>query len=217
MKNVKVITIDGPAGAGKSSIAKALSKEIGFIHLNSGLFYRALGVFCHETGVNLDDEKQILKVANSFNIDVKGDRVFINGIDFTEKVTTPEAGVLASKVARFKGVRDLIVDVIRKFADGKRIVIDGRDAGSFIFPEADVKIYLTASPEERARRRYRELKSKGFNVSFEEVFREVVERDRMDRERKFAPLVIPKGAVLIDTTNKPFEEVLSEVRRVIDP
>ena len=216
MKDVKVITIDGPAGAGKSSIAKAISRDMGFIHVDSGALYRAIGVICKEKGVDLKSEEEVVKVASSLNVEFKGERIFIDGIDFSTKVRTPEAGALASTVARFKGVRDVVVRLIREFASGKKIVIDGRDAGSFIFPDAGVKIYLTASPEERAKRRYKELTEKGFRISYEEILKDVLERDRSDREREFAPLVIPEGAVVIDTTGKSFEEVLSEVKKVID-
>ncbi len=216
MKDVRVITIDGPAGAGKSTIAKEIAKRFGFTHLDSGATYRTIGVACKEVGVNLEDEKAVLGVARKLQIELKGDRVLLNGEDITEKIRTPEGGFLASKVAQFKEVREIVVKILREIAKGKRVVTDGRDAGTYIFPEADLKIYLTASPEERARRRYKELIEKGFNVSYEEILKEVIERDERDRNRKFAPLVIPEGAVIIDTTGKTIEDVLSEVSQLIN-
>lgn len=216
MKGVRIITIDGPAGAGKSTIAKEIAKRFGFTHLDSGAIYRAIGVACKEVGINLEDEKAVLGVAQKFQIELKGDRVLLDGEDITEKIRTPEGGFLASKVAQFKEVREIVVKTLRKIAKGKRVVTDGRDAGTYIFPEADLKIYLTASPEERARRRYEELIKKGFNVSYEEILKEVIERDERDKNRKFAPLVIPEGAVIIDTTGKTIEDVLSEVSQLIN-
>ena len=216
MKGIRIITIDGPAGAGKSTIAKEIAKRFGFTHLDSGAIYRTIGVVCKEAGVNLEDEKAVLGVAKKLQIELKGDRVLLAGEDITEKIRTPEGGFLASKVAQFKEVREIVVKILREIARGKRVVIDGRDAGTYIFPEADLKIYLTASPEERAKRRYEELIKKGFDVSYEEILKEVIERDERDKKRKFAPLVIPEGAVIIDTTGKTIENVLAEVSRIIN-
>ena len=216
MKDIRIITIDGPAGAGKSTIAKEIAKRFGFTHLDSGAIYRAIGVACKEIGINLEDEKAVLGVAQKLQIELKEGRVLLDGEDITEKIRTPEGGFLASKVAQFKEVREIVVKILREIAKGKRVVTDGRDAGTYIFPEADLKIYLTASPEERARRRYEELLKKGFNVSYEEILKEVIERDERDKNRKFAPLVIPEGAVIIDTTGKTIENVLSEVSQLIN-
>ena len=216
MKDVRIITIDGPAGAGKSTIAKEIAKRFGFTHLDSGAIYRTIGVVCKEAGVNLEDEKAVLGVAKKLQIELKGDRVLLAGEDITEKIRTPEGGFLASKVAQFKEVREIVVKILREIARGKRVITDGRDAGTYIFPEADLKIYLTASPEERAKRRYEELIKKGFDVSYEEILKEVIERDERDKKRKFAPLVIPEGAVIIDTTGKTIEDVLSEVSQLIN-
>ncbi|GAB6077146.1 (d)CMP kinase [Desulfurobacterium crinifex] len=216
MKGIRIITIDGPAGAGKSTIAKEIAKRFGFTHLDSGAIYRAIGVACKEVGTNLEDEKAVLGVAQKLQIELKEGRVLLDGEDITEKIRTPEGGFLASKVAQFKEVREIVVKILREIAKGKRVVTDGRDAGTYIFPEADLKIYLTASPEERARRRYEELIKKGFDVSYEEILKEVIERDERDKNRKFAPLVIPEGAVIIDTTGKTIEDVLSEVSQLIN-
>ena len=216
MRRPKIITIDGPAGAGKSTVAKKVAELFGYLHLDSGAIYRAIGYACKEKGVNLKDEKSVLKVAKGLSIQLKGDRVYLNGVDVTNKIRTPEGGVLASQVAQFPSVRELVVKLLRKMAEGKEVVIDGRDAGSYIFPDAPLKIYLTAAPEERARRRFKELKKKGFNVSYQEILKEIIERDEKDRNRSFAPLTVPEGAVVIDTTGKSLEQVLSEVEKLIN-
>ncbi len=218
MINPRIITIDGPAGAGKSTLAKEIAKRFGYVHLDSGALYRAIGYGCKLSGVDLKDREAVLKVAESLKIELLPDgRVLLNGKDITEKIRTPEGGLLASQVAQFPEVREIVVKLLRHMAEGKKIVIDGRDAGTYIFPNAELKIYLTASPEERARRRYEELKKKGFNVSYEQVLKEVIERDRQDENRPFAPLRVPDGATIIDTTGKSLEEVLSEVEKLIDP
>ena len=216
MRRPKIITIDGPAGAGKSTVAKKVAELFGYLHLDSGAIYRAIGYACKEKGVNLKDEKSVLKVAKGLSIQLKGDRVYLNGVDVTNKIRTPEGGVLASQVAQFPSVRELVVKLLRKMAEGKEVVIDGRDAGSYIFPDAPLKIYLTAAPEERARRRFKELKKKGFNVSYQEILKEIIERDEKDRNRSFAPLTVPEGAVVIDTTGKSLEQVLFEVEKLIN-
>ncbi len=218
MINPKIITIDGPAGAGKSTLANEIAKRFGYVHLDSGALYRAIGYGCKLAGVDLKNREAVLEVAEKLKIELLPDgRVLLNGKDVTEKIRTPEGGLLASQVAQFPEVREIVIKLLRKTAEGKRIVIDGRDAGTYIFPNAELKIYLTASPEERARRRYEELKKKGFNVSYEQVLKEVIERDRQDENRPFAPLRVPEGATIIDTTGKSLKEVLSEVEKLIDP
>ncbi len=218
MINPKIITIDGPAGAGKSTLAKEIAKQFGYVHLDSGALYRAIGYGCKLAGVDLKNREAVLKVAENLKVEFLPDgRVLLNGKDVTTKIRTPEGGLLASQVAQFPEVREIVVKLLRRMAKGKKIVIDGRDAGTYIFPNAELKIYLTASPEERARRRYEELKKKGYSVTYEEVLKEVVERDRQDENRPFAPLRIPDGAVVIDTTGKSLEEVLLQVKELIDP
>ena len=216
MKLPQIITIDGPAGAGKSTLAKEIAKRFGYVHLDSGALYRAIGYGCRELGVDLKDEEAVVRAAERFQIELLPDgRVVLNGRDVTERIRSPEGGILASQVAQYPGVREVVVKILRKLARGKKVVIDGRDAGTYIFPDAQLKIFLTASPEERARRRYRELLKKGYRVTYEDVLREVIERDKSDRNRKFAPLKVPERAVIIDTTGKNLEQVVEEVRDLL--
>ncbi|WP_457567414.1 (d)CMP kinase [Desulfurobacterium sp.] len=214
---IKKITIDGPAGAGKSTIAKVLAKKFGFLHLDSGAVYRAIGVAAQEAGVNLDDEKEIASFVRTLQIKLEDDgKIFVNGKNFTDRIRTPEGGILASKVARFSDVRKKVVEVLRETAKGRKVITDGRDAGTNIFPDAELKIFLTASAHERARRRYEELKSKGFDVSFEQVLKEVLDRDYQDKNRKVAPLVVPPDAVVIDTTGKTVDQVVGEIEMLLE-
>lgn len=213
---VKKITIDGPAGAGKSTIAKILAKKLGFLHLDSGAVYRAIGVAAKKSGIDLDSEEAVSLFLKRIFVEIKDDgRVFLNGLDLTEEIRKPEGGVLASKVARFPEVRKKVIEVLRKAAEGRKVVTDGRDAGTNIFPDAELKIFLTASPEERAKRRYEELKEKGFNVTFEQVLKEVRERDYQDKNREVAPLTVPEGAYVIDTTGKTVEAVVREIEELL--
>ncbi|WP_456436977.1 (d)CMP kinase [Desulfurobacterium sp.] len=213
---VKKITIDGPAGAGKSTIAKILAKKLGFLHLDSGAVYRAIGVAAKKSGIDLDSEEAVSLFLKRISVEIKDDgRVFLNGLDLTEEIRKPEGGVLASKVARFPEVRKKVIEVLRKAAEGRKVVTDGRDAGTNIFPDAELKIFLTASPEERAKRRYKELKEKGFNVTFEQVLKEVRERDYQDKNREVAPLTVPEGAYVIDTTGKTVEAVVREIEELL--
>jgi len=217
LKNPRIITIDGPAGAGKSTLAKEIAQKFGYQHLDSGALYRAIGVACKRAGVDLTEQEKVLEVARKLKVELRGNRVLVNGEDFTREIRTPEAGVLASRVAQFPQVREIVVKILRETAKGRKVVIDGRDAGTYIFPEAELKIYLTASPEERAKRRYKELTEKGFKVTYEEVLREIISRDESDRNRAFAPLTIPEGAVIIDSTGKSLREILRTVKELIDP
>ncbi|WP_456460179.1 (d)CMP kinase [Desulfurobacterium sp.] len=213
---VKKITIDGPAGAGKSTIAKILAKKLGFLHLDSGAVYRAIGVAAKKSGIDLDSEEAVSLFLKRISVEIKDDgRVFLNGLDLTEEIRKPEGGVLASKIARFPEVRKKVIEVLRKAAEGRKVVTDGRDAGTNIFPDAELKIFLTASPEERAKRRYEELKEKGFNVTFEQVLKEVRERDYQDKNREVAPLTVPEGAYVIDTTGKTVEAVVREIEELL--
>ncbi len=206
-----IVTIDGPAGSGKSTIAKLLAERAGFIHINSGALYRAVAYIFGK-----DVSRESL---NGIDLRVKcnkkGFKIFYNGVDITDKLQSERVGKIASDIARKGFVRDFVNEMVRDIPKEGRFVIDGRDCGSVIFPEADVKIFLTASPKERARRRAREI-----NDDVDKVLREIEKRDEQDMNRDIAPLVKPEDALLIDTTGLSIEEVYGRVvdivRRVYD-
>ncbi len=210
-----IITIDGPAGAGKSSIAKALAEELSFTHLDSGAIYRLIGYLLDSRGISLNDRRKVEDTLNSISIGFKGENVFLNGRNVTSEVRLPKAADEAARVAKVLYIRKFVVRTLRDLAKGKNVIVDGRDAGTNIFPNANVKLFLTASASERARRRYRDLIAKGFSASYHDVLGNIEKRDREDRNRKIAPLVVPKGAVVIDTTGKSFKDVLTMVKEEV--
>lgn len=214
------IAIDGPAGAGKSTIAKAAAKALGFIYVDTGALYRAVAYFMlsHRIDVNKED-----KVA-SYLCDVVPElkyidgiqHVFLNGEDVSDKIRTPEVSMGASAVSAIPRVRDFLFDLQKKIAAENNVVMDGRDIGTVVLPNADVKIYLTASAEERARRRHKELTEKGENVSFEEVLADVNKRDYNDTHREVAPLKQAEGAILCDTTNVDLQGAIDMLINIIN-
>lgn len=214
------IAIDGPAGAGKSTIAKAAAKALGFIYVDTGALYRAVAYFMisHRIDVNKED-----KVA-SYLCDVVPElkyidgvqHVFLNGEDVSDKIRTPEVSMGASAVSAIPRVRDFLFDLQKKIAAENNVVMDGRDIGTVVLPNADVKIYLTASAEERARRRHKELTEKGEAVSFEEVLADVNKRDYNDTHREVAPLKQAEDAILCDTTNVDLQGAIDMLINIIN-
>lgn len=214
------IAIDGPAGAGKSTIAKAAAKALGFIYVDTGALYRAVAYFMlsHRIDVNKED-----KVA-SYLCDVVPElkyidgvqHVFLNGEDVSDKIRTPEVSMGASAVSAIPRVRDFLFDLQKKIAAENNVVMDGRDIGTVVLPNADVKIYLTASAEERARRRHKELTEKGETVSFEEVLADVNKRDYNDMHREVAPLKQAEDAILCDTTNVDLQGAIDMLINIIN-
>jgi len=212
-----VIAIDGPAGAGKSTVAKAIAQALNYTYIDTGAMYRAVALAALRSGVPLDDEQALTELAQQLHIELQpapgGNRVLLNGEDVTEALRTPEVGAAASPVAAVPGVRHRLVEQQRAMARRGGVVMDGRDIGTVVFPDADVKLFLTASAEERAKRRWLELQAKGFRQSLEEIRRSLEERDRRDAERAVSPLRKADDAVEIDTTDKSVDEV---VRLVLD-
>lgn len=214
------IAIDGPAGAGKSTIAKAAAKTLGFIYVDTGALYRAVAYFMlsHRIDVNKED-----KVA-SYLCDVVPElkyingvqHVFVNGEDVSDKIRTPEVSMGASAVSAIPRVRDFLFDLQKKIAAENNVVMDGRDIGTVVLPNADVKIYLTAAAEERARRRHKELTEKGENVSFDEVLADVNKRDYNDTHREIAPLKQAEDAILCDTTNVDLQGAIDMLINIIN-
>jgi cytidylate kinase len=210
MKHI-VVTIDGPGGTGKSTVAREVAKRLRFLYLDTGALYRAAAVAIENSGCRTDDDKGCAQVLNHTNIELTGDRVFLNGLDVTQRIRSHRISSLASEIAVHPSVRDALLNLQRSFREKNSLVAEGRDTGSVVFPDADVKIYLDASQEERARRRYEELVSKGIAISYEQVFNDLRERDSRDASRIAAPLVIPQHAIVVDTTHLGIENVIRVV------
>jgi cytidylate kinase len=209
MGNKLIITIDGPAGAGKSTVAKALARRLGYKYLDTGATYRALALKAIREGIRPDDLEGLKRLSSQVLLQLGPDgRIFLDGEDVSEKIREQEVGMMASLISRIREIREVLWAIQRKVGQEGGIVAEGRDTGSVVFPDADVKFYLDASLEERARRRYRELLSKDKNVTFQEVLEEVKKRDFQDQTREIAPLKIPEDAIFVDSTYLTPEEVV---------
>ncbi|OCC14927.1 Cytidylate kinase [Dissulfuribacter thermophilus] len=211
-----VIAIDGPAGSGKSTIARLLAERLDFQYLDTGAMYRAVALAVHRKNLDPNDEESVRKLLPTLSIDLRGDRTFLNAEDVSHLIRTPEIDLLASTVSKLPCVREFLTKLQRDFAEGRDIVAEGRDMGTVVFPEAPYKFFLTASPEERARRRKKQLETQGEKVLYETILYQIKSRDKQDSGRSIAPLKVAKNAVVVDTTGKTIEEVLTEIIRSMD-
>lgn len=209
------IAIDGPAGAGKSTVAKLLAKQLNVIYLDTGAMYRAVALKAIEQGMDVSDTDALSVLLEDTDIDIsyvdEQQHVLLDGHDVTDIIRTPEVSDGASKVAAIPAVRLKLVELQRRIARMHDVVMDGRDIGTFVLPNADVKFYLTASIEERARRRLEEMCAKGYEHSLDDVKDDIKARDKNDSEREFAPLRKADDAILIDSTDKTVDEVVEEM------
>jgi CMP/dCMP kinase len=215
----EVITIDGPAGAGKSTVSKMLARRLKFLYLDTGAMYRAVALRAQKEGVDLNDEAALEELCGrleiSFRESREGQRVICQGEDVTERIRYPEIGWMASTVSLLRPVRESMVGLQRKIGSQGRIVAEGRDTGTVVFPRAKYKFFLHADPRERALRRYRELIARGLSVSFEEIEREVRDRDEQDSSRQLAPLRPAEDARIIDSSGLTPEEVVERIGEII--
>lgn len=213
--NRLIIAIDGPSGAGKSTLAKRLAKDLGFIYLDTGAMYRALALKVLRQGVDLADDGRIDRLVDETEIDLRhraGNlEVLLDGEDVSGQIRTPAVSQMASKVSALKKVRDRMLVLQRAMGRRGSVVAEGRDIGTVIFPQAEVKIFLDASPEERARRRCHELRAAGRQVDLQETLREIEERDKRDSERDIAPLCKAEDALLVDSSSVDAEHVAALV------
>ena len=205
-----VIAIDGPSGAGKGTVARAIARELGYRHVDSGAMYRAVGWKAIQDGIALEAEDAVTALAERAVIEVTSTEVTIDGIDVTRAIRTPEIDRAAAGVARLPRVRSVLVERQRQMAVNGAIVMEGRDIGTVVFPDADVKLYLDASPEERARRRANDSAHTGVPAVVSEVASLLTQRDELDRTRTASPLYAATDAIVIDTTGKSIETVVAE-------
>lgn len=213
--NPFTVTIDGPAGAGKSTLARAAARALGMIYLDTGAMYRTCGLACKRAGVSPDDREAIAAVVDKSRVDVRFENgeqhIYLDDEDVTGLIRSSEISVWASDVSAIPAVRHRMVAIQREIASKRAIVVDGRDIGTHVLPDAECKIFLTASPEVRARRRFEELVEKGETPDFDAVLADINYRDKQDSEREFAPLKQADDAILLDSTALSAEEVLAKV------
>ncbi|MFQ9952492.1 MAG: (d)CMP kinase [Clostridium sp.] len=213
------VAIDGPAGAGKSTIARQAAKTMGYIYVDTGALYRAIGLFALKNGVDLCQQNQVEQMLSNVQIELvflEGEQhVFLCGTDVSQEIRTPEVSMAASQVSAILAVRDFLFDLQRDMAKKHSVIMDGRDIGTVVLPHAQVKIFLTASPEERARRRFEELKQKGSQSSYEEVLKDLKQRDYQDSHREIAPLRPAEDAIEVDTTGLSLQQSVDRIIMLI--
>ena len=209
-----IIAIDGPAGSGKSTISKLVAKDLDLIYLDTGAMYRLVTLKALKMGIldgNLEDLDKINELLDNLEIDIREDGFYLDGVDVSEEIRKPIVSENVSKIAAIKEVRIKMVDLQRAFSKAKNVILDGRDIGTVVFPNADLKVFLVADARERANRRYKELTEKGENVSLEEIYQNILMRDKIDSTREEAPLKKAEDAVEVDTTSKNIDEVKEKI------
>lgn len=214
------VAIDGPAGAGKSTVARAAAQKLGYIYVDTGALYRAVGVYCLRNSIVTTDVDGVSAILKDITVELKFidgvQHVFLNGDDVSTEIRLPEASMAASNVSAIPSVRAFLFDLQRDIAAKNNCLMDGRDIGTVVLPNAQVKIFLTADPEERAMRRYKELIEKGSNVTFEEVLEDLKVRDYNDSHREIAPLKPAEDSVIVNTTGMTLEESINTIVKTVE-
>lgn len=215
MENI-IIAIDGPAGSGKSTIAKLIAKKNSFTYLDTGAMYRMVACFSLENNINLDDELSVEKMMKDIKLNIENEKFLLNDLDVSEKIRTPEVARIVAKVASIKEIREKLVELQREISKGKNAILDGRDIGTVVFPNADLKIFLIASPEERAKRRMKDYEEKGiYEETYEEILEAMKLRDHLDSTRKESPLKKAEDSIEIDSSNLSITEICNEISKYI--
>ena len=202
-----IIAVDGPAGSGKSTISKLLAKELGLVYLDTGAMYRLFTLKMLKENISFSDSDKINELLENLNINIENDRFYLDEKDVSEEIRKTDVAENVSKTAAIKEVREKMVNLQREFSKSKNVILDGRDIGTVVFPEADIKIFLVADAKERAERRFKELLSKGENISLDDIYENILKRDRLDSTRENSPLKKANDAIEVDTTGKNIEEV----------
>jgi cytidylate kinase len=215
MIEVPIVTVDGPSGSGKGTISQRVARHLGWHFLDSGAIYRVLGLMAARAGIGGEDEGKLVEMAKNMPLSFVDDRVLLGQEEVTDAIRTESAGNQASKVAAIPQVREALLAWQRNCARPPGLVADGRDMGTVVFPQAQVKIFLTASPEERAKRRYKQLKGKGLGVNLADLIEEIRERDERDSRRTVAPLRPSASALTLDSTSLTIDEVYEQVMRKV--
>jgi len=214
------IAIDGPSGGGKSTLAKRLSKDFGIVYVDTGALYRTIGYYAHVNGVDKDDKVGVISLLPNINIELKyidgAQHVFLNGEDLGDKIRQPIISMYASAVSAVPEVREFLLETQRKIARENNVIMDGRDIGTVILPDADVKIFLFASNADRARRRCEELHEKGIDAKYEDVLREMDERDRNDSSREVAPAIPAEDAIMLDNSGFEPDDTFAAAKKIIE-
>ena len=214
------LAIDGPVGAGKSTVASEVARRLGILHLDTGAMYRAIGLTALRRGIDLQDENSVTALCDSIDLSVRysenGQRTIVDGEDVSGLIRTPDVSMAASTVSRYAGARKAMVSLQQKLAAQTDMLLDGRDIGTRVLPEATAKIFLTASAEERAKRRFLELQAKGMPDTYEQVLDELKRRDEQDMNRAVDPLRCAEDAVLLDTTEMDFAQVVEAILKIVE-
>lgn len=214
MKNY-IIALDGPAGSGKSTIAKIIAKNFNLTYLDTGAMYRMVALYILENNIDFNNVTAVEKILDSIQVDIVDNKFILNGKDVSLEIRTPEVTKIVSPVSAIKAVRVKLVDLQRKISKGKKVILDGRDIGTVVFPNANLKIFLIASPEERAKRRVKDYVSKGISENFETVLKDIIERDHSDSTREESPLKKAEDAIEVDTSSLNIAESVQVISNLI--
>lgn len=214
-----IVGIDGPAGSGKGTVTKNVANKLGLINIDTGSTYRCVALEVINQKIPLEDKERIIEIAKTIKIEIEtlsdGDKIFLNGKEVTKEIRSKEVTQIVSQISSIKEVRFQMVELQRKLAEGKNVIMEGRDICTYVFPNADVKIYLDASVEERAKRRYKENKEKNIDMSYEEVIENIKKRDENDKAKEIGALKKAEDSIVVDTTSLTIEEVLEKIIEII--